>query len=46
MNAKLRALFFALVLVATVIGEVESFLGDGQVRRVGRKRSMLKKDKV
>ena len=43
MNAKLRALFFALVLVATIIGEGESFIGNGEV---GRKRSMLTEDEV
>lgn len=40
MNAKLQALFLALVLVVMMVGEGESFLGNGQ--NVGKKRAILK----
>ena len=43
MSAKLRVLLFALVLVAAMIGEGESFFG--KKGGVG-KRSMLKQDEV
>lgn len=43
MSAKLRVLLFALVLVAAMIGEGESFFGTGG--ETG-KRSTLKQDEV
>lgn len=41
MSAKLRVLLFALVLVAAMIGEGESFFGTGGVGQGNGKRSML-----
>ena len=47
MSAKLRVLLFALVLVAAMIGEGESFFGNGEGGGVGTgKRSTLKQDEV
>lgn len=42
MGAKIRVLLFALVLVAAMIGEGESFFGKGETG----KRSTLKQDEV
>ena len=44
MNDKLQALFLALVLVVMMVGEGESFLGNGQ--NVGKKRAILKEVEV
>lgn len=46
MNAKLRVLLFALVLIATMIGEGESFFGGENGPDIGRKRSMVKQVEV
>ena len=50
MGAKIRVLLFALVLVAAMIGEGESFFGKGGGGGVGGggtgKRSTLKQDEV
>lgn len=45
MSAKIRVLLFALVLVAAMIGEGESFFGNGGDVGTG-KRSTLKQDEV
>lgn len=45
MSAKIRVLLFALVLVAAMIGEGESFFGNGGGVGTG-KRSTLKQDEV
>ena len=46
MSAKLRVLLFALVLVAAMIGEGESFFGNGGGGVGTGKRSTLKQDEV
>lgn len=46
MSAKIRVLLFALVLVAAMIGEGESFFGNGGDVGGTGKRSTLKQDEV